>query len=225
MGRLALAVASTLTRHSTPNPDPGKIVAGTPEEPWAGEMLQFLMSGDELTESHWCGGAPPEVGKRIKVHSGGELALYGRRPQQRMWARLRSTVEAGGHVIVVSGEVDWQENDSLWIASTGRGGEERRMFAKRLLPSALGGFDTEIALDRPLDVRHIAVTERHGSFALDMYGEVALMDSGGYSQRHPRFNINIEGVDTTHWDYRFRSMGRCLFGALLEVDEGARADL
>ena len=80
----------------------GKILAGTPEVPFAGS-LEFLLSGDELTESAWCGGLK---GKQFDV--GGELALYGDAPKGDMWTTLRSTAEIGAQALFLKGRMDFQ---------------------------------------------------------------------------------------------------------------------
>ena len=49
----------------------GKLLAGTKDEPFEGQ-LQILLSGDSYTDSHQCGGLK---GKMFDVN--GELSLHG----------------------------------------------------------------------------------------------------------------------------------------------------
>ena len=74
----------------------GALLAGEPASPFAG-TLQILMSGDEMTESHQCGGW---TGRRIYVHRTARLSLHGKRPAT-LWSKLAATARAGDYTISV----------------------------------------------------------------------------------------------------------------------------
>lgn len=61
----------------------GRIVAGSAVTPFKG-MLDFVLSGDDLTETPQCGLLK---GKVLEVERGGQLELYGSAPTGSLWAR------------------------------------------------------------------------------------------------------------------------------------------
>ena len=196
----------------------GKILAGEPGKPYAG-MLEFLLTGDELTESHHCGGTK---GRQFDVEANGQLALYGEAPSGRLWTWLRDTAEAGQNTIIVQGKMDWHINDQLIIGTTGNDAKETEwahIFAVRYLPSPSGGADTEIGLSGALSHRHVAVTERHGIHSIDMRAEVGLYLRAKTKENQPA--IRISGVDSLDWSFRFKTMQKSLFGLLMVVEGNA----
>ena len=196
----------------------GKILAGAPAKPYAG-MLEFLLTGDELTESHHCGG---KKGRQFDVEANGQLALYGEAPSGRLWSWLRDTAEAGQNTIVVQGRMDWHIDDQLIIGTTGDDAKETEwahIFAIRYLPNPSGGSDTEIGLSNTLSHRHVAVTERHGIHSIDMRAEVGLYLRARTTDNQPA--IRISGVDSLDWSFRFKTMEVSLFGLLMVVEGNA----
>ena len=86
----------------------GQLIAGSAEQPFRG-ALEILLSGDEYSESHACGGLK---GRYLDVHAGAELRLFGAAPRRR-WARLRSTADQRSRTLLIAGQVDWARGDEL----------------------------------------------------------------------------------------------------------------
>ena len=197
----------------------GAILAGTPNAPFTGR-LEFLLSGDELTESHQCGGLK---GKYFDVEAGSTLALYGDNPKQ-MWGRLRQRANKGDQTLFVRGDMDWRAGDQLIVGTTsaddssGRQVEFTTLFATRKVPALGGGWDTELSLTAPLRHGHMGVTEQHGMHALDMRSEVGLFlrprQPNGDAE-HAHSSIRIAGVDNFHWDFKFIAMKKSPTGVLV----------
>ena len=212
----------------------GQIVAGTPQLPFQGG-LEFLLSGDEFSESHQCGGLK---GKYFDVQRGAELLLHGQKPQQR-WSRLRSTAGSGDSHLIVIGRVDWLVDDELLIATTGgnAGQTERKVVAStRPVPALDGTWDTQVMLTQPLSNRHVGVTEVHNGHELEMRAEVAVINrplpanapGRAPSTRRPvpyKTSIRIAGVDSNVWNWRFYTMRVSKHGVMMHVMGGARAVL
>ena len=55
-------------------------------------------------------------------------------------------------------------------------------------------------------------TEQHGSYLVDMRSEVALVDSKLTSQHGARFNIRLRGMNSNHWDFKFRELFQTQIG-------------
>jgi hypothetical protein len=189
-------------------------------QPFMGK-LEFLMSGDELTESHHCGGLK---GKFFEIESGGSLELYGNHPRN-MWGTLRQTAERGAYSLFIQGQMDWEPNDQVIIGTTGADASETEwltIFAKRYIPNGAGGWDTEINVILPLQFRHVAVTEQHGLHTIDMRCEVGLFLRPHTGRAGPAYSsIRIAGVDNNHWDFRFRSMALSYLGMLFIARRGS----
>ena len=200
----------------------GAIHAGTPTQPFAGR-LEFLLSGDDLTESPQCGGMK---GKSFDVSGGAELALYGDRPSQA-WGRLRQTVERGDQKLYMSGNMDWRTGDQILIAVSGTDGshtEQHVLTGTRKVPALGGGYDTELTLLDPIEYRHVAVTEQHGTHTLDMKTEVGLLlrprrPSRDAQYAHP--SIRIAGVDSNRWGFRFAAMRKIDAGLIFKGSSGS----
>ena len=196
----------------------GQILAGSPIMPFSG-MLEFALSGDELTESHQCGG--------MKGHTfdvGGVLELYGDAPRGPLWAPLRNTAQPGAISLVLVGRVDYQIDDQVIIGTSGNDAGETEwatIWAIRFVPAAGGTYDTEISITQPLQFKHVAVTEQHGVHAIDMRSEVGLYLRAKTADGAPA--IRITGADTTQWDFRFKTMGMSKTGLLMNIESGGRA--
>ena len=200
----------------------GKIIAGSPEEPFQGQ-LRFYTKGDDLTTTiPNCGGSGP---REITVQEGASLELYGRRPA-RMWTRLRATVEAGVKALAVLGEIDWTVGDQVFVPSTDprartnnacmmgacKGDDVGKIVGTRKIPALdekgnaiAGEWDTELLLAQPLLYKHVSAIETHNGFTLDMRVEVALYESAPDADRPDyHFNIIVDASWLNHWDFRFR---------------------
>lgn len=205
----------------------GKIVAGSAEEPFEGQ-LRFYTKGDDLTTTlPQCGPNP----RQIIVGDGASLELYGRRPA-RMWSRLRSTVEAGDKKLPVLGEVDWTVGDQVLVPSTLSGAKTNygckwgacggddvgKIVGTRKIPAIdasgndiVGQWDTEVLLELPLANKHVSAIETHNGHTLDMRVEVGLYESAPDADR-PRyhFNIIVDASWLNHWDFRFREFKKTM---------------
>ena len=85
------------------------------------------------------------------VERGGTLELFGNHPTN-MWGRLRQTARKGDHTLFVQGQMDWQPGDQVIVGTTGKDASETEwltVFATRYVPSATGGWDTEINVETP----------------------------------------------------------------------------
>ena len=60
----------------------GRVLAGESDRPYSG-VLEFLLTGDGLTESHQCGGTKP--GMKWNVEANATVELYGEKPHGRLW--------------------------------------------------------------------------------------------------------------------------------------------
>ena len=87
----------------------GKLLAGEPDQPFSG-VMEILLAGDKLTESHQCGG---RKGMKLDVDSGAELKLYGDKSVGRLWSRLRRTAEGGARSITVEGRIDFRPGECI----------------------------------------------------------------------------------------------------------------
>lgn len=209
----------------------GQVIAGMADSPFQG-ALEILLSGDEFSESHQCGGLK---GKYLDVQAGAELLLYGQRPQRR-WARLRETAEAGSYFLKLRGVVDWASGDELLIAGTGTssGETERRIVdATQPVPAPGGGWDTSVALTQALRHSHIGVREVYNGHELEMRSEVAVLNRPlpeGSAARDAVANraepyttsIRIAGVDSNLANWRFYSMAVSKHGVMINVKDGQR---
>lgn len=149
----------------------GRVLAGEVDRPYSG-VLEFLLTGDLLTESHQCGG---RVGMRIAVEKHAELRLYGTHPKGQLWGRLRQTAHAGSRRALLIGRLDFQAGDRLALATTGDGHEYATVTQVSYLPvGADGAYDTWLTFQEALLHTHVGVVEDHGGRALEMRGEVAL---------------------------------------------------
>ena len=192
----------------------GKLVAGTPSKPYLGR-LEFLLSGDELTESHHCGGLK---GKFFEVEAGAELALYGN-TASTMWGQLRTTARKGDYTLFIQGKMDWLAGDQVIIGTSGPDSQQTEwltIFATRHIPNphSMGGWDTEINTVQRLQYNHVGVTEQHGQHQLIMRTEVGLYMRPTKPYGPAFYTIKMAGVDSFHWDFSFKSMKKSLLGLL-----------
>lgn len=151
----------------------GEVYAGEEAAPYAG-VLEFLLTGDLLTESHQCGG---RKGMHFDVGSEATLQLYGAAPEGQMWGRLRETAEVGATSIEMQGLVNFQVGDRLIIAGTTDGNSATEwvtVTGVNSLPLRAGGVDTRLQLSAPLQHSHLSVSETHGGHVVEMRAEVAL---------------------------------------------------
>ena len=203
----------------------GRIIAGSKTEPFVGR-LEFLLSGDELTESHQCGGLK---GKYFDVERGSELALYGN-TAQNVWGRLRKTAKSGDYTLFIQGRMDWLPGDQVIVATSGPNADQTEwltLFATRHIPNpnSLGGWDTEINCNERLQYTHIAVTEQHAQWALDMRVEVGLYMRPTKSYGPAYYSIKMAGVDSLHWDFSFKTMKKSLLGLLFTAKSGSKVTM
>ena len=181
-----------------------------------------LLSGDELTESHQCGGL---TGKHFIVESGGIVELYGNHPK-KAWGS--QTAEKGAQTLYIIGMLDFKPGDEAIIGTTGADASEtewKTVFATRYVPDGHGGWDTEINTASPLKYRHVGVTEQHGQHTLDMRAEVGcyLRPVKPFGPAYP--TIRIAGVDSLHWDFKFKTMAKSFFGAILRLEPGSNVTM
>ena len=169
----------------------GKVLAGEEDQPYSG-VLEFLFTGDALTESAHCGG---RKSMQFDINEGAELKLYGNAPTGPLWSRLRTTAEASDRSLTLIGQLDLVVGDEVLIAGTerseiaavpgsapahsgatpsGSAMEFQTVARVDFLPSAHGGIDTKLTFRRALFYRHFAATEAHGAHELDMRAEVSL---------------------------------------------------
>ena len=173
----------------------GKILAGEPDQPYSG-VLEFLLTGDVLTESHHCGG---RVGMTMQVDTDAELKLYGRTPRQngRLWSYLRYTVEEGATRVLLVGQIDLRPGDRVVLSSTGHspaGVEFATVTHVSYMPRPDGGADTWLTLREQLLHRHLSVTENHGEHQLDMKGEVSLYFRAAQAQTAPPIMNQLDSL-------------------------------
>ena len=203
----------------------GRLLAGTEDKPFSG-ALEMLFYGDELTESHFCGGIK---GRSFDVH--GEVSLYGNAPQGRMWSSLRETASAGAAKVLVMGQLDLGAGDEVLVGTTGYSGaqtERRIVSAIRYLPAPGGTSDTELVLTEALAHEHLGVSEVHGSHTLNMRAEIGL-----YKRKPKRMPsgeekysfIRISGADANYPGFRFKSMHTSKFGVLFFTYFGGKTTL
>lgn len=151
----------------------GKVLAGEEDQPYSG-LLEFLFTGDAMSESHHCGGLK---GMTWSVGGEAEVKLYGARPDGRLWSRLRQTAEVGSTQALLMGRINFLPADRVVLGSTGQGQpgfEYATVTQVHYLPTANGAVDTWLTFEGPLLHKHLAVAEEHGGRALDMRGEVGL---------------------------------------------------
>ena len=204
--------------------DGGRIVAGEPMQPFGG-VLEFLLSGDELTASPQCGHA---FGRTFNVTSGGELSLYGEVPQASgaMWSRLAKTAHVGTSVLVVQGDLDFRQNDQILVGTSSDDGDEtelRIVASARTLPAALGGLNTEITVTAPLSHTHVGVAEVHGAHTVQMRAEVGLYLRPKTADGMP--SIRLAGVDANQDNFQFRTLAKSKYGLLFHTEEDSHTTL
>ena len=197
----------------------GKILAGEPDQPFRG-ALEFLLSGDEMTRSK-CGAS----GRAFVVGGGSELKLYGEAPKGRIWGRLRKTADGGSATrsVVLIGQIDFKPLDTVVMGTSGMGGGGKELAIVedvRSVPAPGGGVDTALVFTTTIKTQHLGVTEVHGGQSIDMRAEVGL-----YMRRAPGTavsSITLRGVDSTRWDFRFRTMGTTKSGLIMETYGGSQ---
>jgi hypothetical protein len=131
----------------------------------------------------------PIYGNKVIGLRYGTLDMHGvvRTPT---WTKLEYTVEAGGTVITLQEEVDWQVGEQISIASTdfeGRNGEQRTIVhvdeTKKIL-----------TLDLPLVHKHFAETQYFGDDGdfIDMRAEVGLLTRNVVYRGNPEDSVETE---------------------------------
>ena len=197
----------------------GRVLAGQVDQPYSG-VLEILLTGDLLAESHQCGGRLGSTGK-IEVEENAEFKLYGTHPKGRLWSRLRQTAYAGSNRALLIGRIDFRPGDRLALATTGDGLEYATVTQVDYLPvDANGAYDTWLTFEEALLHMHLGVVEDHGGHLLEMRGEVALyfrapemgtqpimtmLDSDGVPIRRSSF-IRIGGSEVIlNPNFRFRA--------------------
>lgn len=205
----------------------GKILAGSASAPFMGS-LQFLFAGDDLTESSHCGGMK---GRTLSIGQGAEVALYGDMPQGRMWTSLRTTVEPAGRTLVLRGQMNWQIDDEIVIATASEASDETEfgtIEAIKHVLSPLGGYDTEISITQPLQYRHIGASEVYGTHALEMASEVGLLvrprPKAAATWPAQVNSIHLAAVDTLTSNFKFKTTAVSYLGMLILVDGSLIAD-
>ena len=216
----------------------GEILAGEATEPFSG-VLDFLLSGDSLTESHQCGG---RKGMEFDVNEGGKLKLYGSGPTGRIWGRMRATAEAGDMSATIIGSIDLRATDDVLIAGTddeSTGQEKKTVSRVDYLPSAHGGLDTKVTFTQALVYKHFAETETHGAHEADMRAEVSLYFRRPAAPAPPAWDmldslgipiarqsmIRISGAKSTHPQFKFRTFAGPMAGMTLTIKTGAETVL
>ena len=193
----------------------GRILAGTHAKPFAGR-LEFLMSGDELTESPQCGGMK---GKYFTVEAGATLALYGDSPAPA-WGRLRKTAETGDHTLFVLGHMGWRQGDQLILGTTSHLAAEMEWLtvsASRTVPAIGGGLDTEVTLSEAVKHRHVGVTEQHGAHELSIRAEIGLWLRPRAATGAAQPAIRIAGVNNDQPNFRFKTMDVAFYGLIFHA--------
>ncbi|XP_072925977.1 LOW QUALITY PROTEIN: PKHD1 like 1, tandem duplicate 1 [Hemitrygon akajei] len=161
----------------------GRLIAGTPEKPFRGELL-IVLRGDHLTPDWPLPNGPNQGAKVLGVFGG--LDLHGI-PHQHYRTKLGKTAQAGSLNLTLAAAVDWQEGDEILVTSTSYDSQQTESRSIR----SISHDRMSLLLDRPLSFMHVVDTQEvkgrdwHYSLAAD----VALLSR----------NIKIVGHDSLGW--------------------------
>lgn len=195
----------------------GKIAAGSASDPFKLGRLEFLLTGDDTTESPHCGGLK---GRSLDVDLGGELSLYGDAPSGRMWTGLRESVSPGESKLVLQGRLDLRSEDMVILGTAvedSSGTEFAKVNLVKHVPNAEGDYDTEILVKDPLKETHVGLAERYGRHILKLSSEVGLFMRPTLAGGATSPSIRIAGVDSTTARFAFKTAHVTDSGMLIEI--------
>ncbi|XP_051879473.1 PKHD1 like 1, tandem duplicate 1 [Pristis pectinata] len=161
----------------------GRLIAGTPEKPFRGELL-IVLRGDHLTPDWPLLNGPNQGAKVLGVFGG--LDLHGI-PHRLYRTKLGLTAQAGSLNLTLAAAVDWQEGNEILLTSTSYDSQQTE---SRIIRS-ISHDGRSLLLDQPLSFTHVVETQevkgrdRRYSLAADV----------GLLSR----NIKILGQDHLGW--------------------------
>ncbi|XP_078395885.1 PKHD1 like 1, tandem duplicate 1 [Cetorhinus maximus] len=195
----------------------GRLIAGTPEKPFRGE-LQIVLRGDHLTPDWPLQNGPNQGSKVLGVF--GELDLHGI-PHLIYKTKLGLTAQARSINITLAEAVDWQEGDRILVSTTSYNHLETET---RTISSI--SFDRRtLVLNEPLLYTHIAETHEvkgrgqsytlaadigllsrnikiighnHPDSAEELFGARVLISSFFYNDLEFKGHARIEDVEFYH---------------------------
>jgi hypothetical protein len=172
----------------------GRLMAGSPGDPFLGRFAIHLSGEDTLPPKSFCG-----LGSK-SLCVDGLLSLVGPTPN-RAWTRLNQTADANSSTLTTEEQVDWKDGDAIVVASS----TYDEAHAETLSVSSVTNFGwlgsgapTQLLTQTPLAFRHFAGTETHAGRQVKMASEVAVLNR----------SIEIIGVDLFATDFNFKPGGK-----------------